>query len=295
MSPMLASSVPLPLLVLAACTVGPATSKNVPPTLPCRSMPCACCALNALASACAVRPSWFCAGSSTLLRKSSSAPRVPPPMRPLSTLPEAAPTTSWRVASYMLGAVASACASVPVTSAWPLPTNTLMVLSFCGTTLMPTWPASFFTSASRWSSRSAGGVPSVACEERISPFNLAIDWLSLLIEPTVSPICCCTWPDSWLNWPDSARNVLASPPARASSTWREAASDGALAMSCTAPKKLSSEVCRLLLPESWLLSWPVRLAMALARPCPELADHSELFRNWLYARCTATVLTPVPT
>ncbi len=49
----------------------------------------------------------------------------------------------------MFGAVPSACASVPVTSAWPLPTKTLMVLSFCGTTLTPTSPASFFTSASR--------------------------------------------------------------------------------------------------------------------------------------------------
>ena len=97
-----------------------------------------------------------------------------------------------------------------------------------------------------------------------------------------------------MNWPDSDWNVLTNPPARASKTWREAVSDGALAVSLTAPKKLSSEVCRLLLPDNWLLIWPVRLAMVLARPELDVADHSELLRNWLYARCTATVLTPAP-
>ena len=108
-----------------------------------------------------MRPSSLRAGSSIWLRQSSRPPSVPPDTtRDRSTVP--APVrmdSSVRSGSSGSTVVVICEATLPSTSGWPLPMNTLSVASPSATTDTATLPDSSLISASRWSSRSFGGWP----------------------------------------------------------------------------------------------------------------------------------------
>ena len=69
------------------------------------------------------------------------------------------PTTSRRDASYWLFAVLNVVALVPLTSGWPLPTETVYMWSVFWVTFTPTICDSWATAWSRASSRSFGTAP----------------------------------------------------------------------------------------------------------------------------------------
>ncbi|MNY44442.1 hypothetical protein D3C86_1794730 [compost metagenome] len=80
-----------------------------------------------------------------------------------------------RPGSVAEGSATMSYESLPMTSGWPLPTNTLYVPPSCTTTLAPTSSVSMATAWSRWSSRSFGGWPPPAAVMRvISLFRFAI-------------------------------------------------------------------------------------------------------------------------
>src|SRR3954469_16257746 len=102
------------------------------------------------------------------------------------------------------------------------------------------------------------------------------------------------WSICW-NCEDRERNVETSVLALPISAWRLAVSTGALATSFTDPKKPSSAVCRLAEPLTVLLTEAVSAAYCDARLWPELADHRDCVRNWLYERWILIASAPWPT
>ena len=217
---------------------------NAAPALPATSWPSPFCAFSAAPSPIAIWPSAFTAGPRTVSRKRNSPPSVPSVTFAVCTrcaAPFTVTASCFFVGSWSSATVVSRFARAPTTSGCPLPANRLIVPSDCGRALPPSAPATCWTSASRWSSRSFGiwlldgSRPSV----RMLRFSVAICAASELTFATVSSICRSMSPAWACRRPPRSLTRVARVRAVDSSVCRDAASAGLFATVWTAAKKVS--------------------------------------------------------